>query len=205
MFFWRFCRFTGTLRVWTGKEGYPFHALACIGSKVAPVLSNSFLGGIDKCIQRNVSSLLTNVFRYLDDFLVFVQPCDKDKTVRDIVQVFIYCGLGLEFTHEAPQDNKLRFLDIKLDVKPDHVCWMHSPRSEKPLLNFNSLHSKVIKNGIAVPCLRSALLKCYVEAIGTSFSKELQSLKDAGSPSDVICLTVKKLIKMGKDGHIRNA
>lgn len=83
-----------------------------------------------------------------------------EKLVGDIVQVFTDCGLGLQLTHQLPQENQLQFFVIRFEVKPDHMrCWMCSPHSEKPLLNFNF-----------------------------AFSDQLQRLKDAGFPGDIIRL-----------------
>lgn len=140
------------------------------------------------------------MFRYVDDFVVLVQGCNFHQNVLDIVQVFRNCGLGLEFPYELPQDKQLQFLDVKLELKLDHVCWMYSPGSEKPLLNFNPGHSKVIKNGIAFSCLRSALFEFCGDQIGTSFFIQLVRLKDAGFMNGLSRLTVQKLIKRVKMG-----
>lgn len=44
----------------------------CIGSRVAPVLSNIFLGRIDRALEQDFEGIAQHVFRYVDDYLVFV-------------------------------------------------------------------------------------------------------------------------------------
>lgn len=78
------------------------------------------------------------------------------------------------------------------------MCWKYSPRSAKPLLNFNSGHSKVIKNGIAFSCLRSALVRSCFHQMRASFSEQVTRLTDAGFPDTIIRQTVHKLTKRVK-------
>lgn len=47
--------------------------------------------------------------------------------------------------NELLQDNQLQFLDLRLILAKNHACWQYSPKSEKPVLNFKSAHSKVVK------------------------------------------------------------
>lgn len=40
----------------------------CIGSKIAPVLSNIFLSGVDRVVRDALRGVADSVFRYVDDY-----------------------------------------------------------------------------------------------------------------------------------------
>lgn len=171
----------------------------CIGSKVAPVLSNIFLARVDRNIDKRGEDVVIKVLRYVDDFLVFVKKCDFKQTVTEVVQIFHNNGFGLQFTHEVPNNNQLQFLDVKLYLTNAHVCWEYSPRSEKPILNFNSSHSKIVKNGIAFSCLLSALSRSCFHQVSKSFVVQMERLRTAGFPEHVLCATTRKLLRRIKE------
>lgn len=182
---------------WEGRL-YVQKTGVCIGSKVAPVLSNIFLSYADRSIKVNLDNRVKQIFRYVDDYLVFVESHDFKAHVDDILKTFENCGFGLKFTFELPEDNQLQFLDIRLEKKVNHVCWSFLQRSEKPLLNYQSGHSKIVKCGIAVSCLGSALTKSCIHTLGSSFDKQVQRLRSAGFPKDVIALASNKILKKMK-------
>lgn len=135
----------------------------CIGSCVAPVLSNIFLWKPDVSLEGTLGSEgVKKVFRYVDDYLIFVEANGRADVVDKVSSVFNELGKGLKFTFETPSDGCLQFLDLSLRVSSSHVCWAFSPRSKKALLPYESAHSKIIKRGIAASCLGSALKKsCF--------------------------------------------
>lgn len=104
-------------------------------------------------------------------------------------------GGGLSFTKEVPQNNGIQFLDISLTFQKNHVCWQYSPRSSKPLLNFSSKHSKVVKNGIAMSCLKSALTKSCEHKMSDSFNAQVTRLLDVGYPRDAVATVAERLKK----------
>lgn len=171
----------------------------CIGSKVAPALSNIFLGRVDRSIENSLDGAVIKVFRYVDDFLVFVKKPDFKQTITAVIQLFHKSGFGLQFTHEVPSNSQLQFLDVKVYLTNTHVCWEYSPRSEKPILNFNSAHSKIVKNGIAFSCLFAALSKSCFHQVSKSFLTQLTQLRMAGFPENVLCGTTKKLVRRIKE------
>ncbi|XP_042150264.1 uncharacterized protein LOC120836611, partial [Ixodes scapularis] len=120
----------------------------CIGSRVAPMLSSIFLGKVDRALEHRLANNTKKVVRYVDDYLVFVEKNNFSRTMSEVLKTFAEEGLGLRFTSETPKEHKIQFLDIQIDVKEDHVCWMHHPRSTKKLLDYRSAHSKLVKNGI---------------------------------------------------------
>lgn len=138
----------------------------CIGSRIAPVLSNIFLGCIDEDIEQELGWCGVKIFRYVDDYLVIVDESKSSRTLGDVLDVFKRVGKGLKFTYEVPQQNELRFLDLMLSASHDHICWEFWPRSKKEILSYSSGHSKIVKDGIAgSSVLRSAINKTCLHRI----------------------------------------
>lgn len=120
--------------------------------------------------------MCTRVFKYVDDFLVFTEPCHVVRRVPDVMKIFKECGLGIKFTFELPKEKQIQSLDLKLFIERRHVCWMYSPRSRKLVLNFDSGHSKIVKTGIAVSSLRCVFAKSCVHQYANSFSEQVARL-----------------------------
>lgn len=57
-----------------------------------------FLGYMNKKIEYSSNALARKVFRYVDDYLVFIDRSTLDRTVVDTLKVFREYGQGLEFT-----------------------------------------------------------------------------------------------------------
>lgn len=129
----------------------------CIGSCVAPILCDIFLSYFDRDLQTALSSLVINVFRYVDDYLVLVHSPSLDKNRDKIIENFEKNEHALRFTHEVPYDKILQFLDLELSFRADHLCWSYSLRSKKPILDYSSSHSKVVKSGIAIHLLNETM------------------------------------------------
>lgn len=74
--------------------------------------------------------------------------------------------MGLIFTTELRKNNELQFLDLKLVLHREHICWCSHQRSAKPVLDYMSGHFKLVKRGIVKSCLMSALQKSCGHLIG---------------------------------------
>lgn len=105
-------------------------------------------------------------------------------------------SLGLNFTCELPTKGCLQFLDLRLHLEPGHLCWEYFRRSAKPLLNFSSGHSMLVKNGIAFSVLRSAVFKSCMHKTGNSFQAQITRLVGSGFPEHLMHKTAQKLIKI---------
>lgn len=70
----------------------------------------------------------------------------------------------------------------------------------KPLLNYKSGHTKLVKNAIALSCFTSALKKTCTHLVESSFSAQVKKLRQAGFPRDVLIKVCEKLIKKIKRG-----
>lgn len=176
----------------------------CIGACVAPVLCDIFLAKIDKTISENLdSSLVTKVFRYVDDYLVMINRPEGnsgDIVVNSVLDVFTRHSGGLKFTHERQNGLFLQYLDLKMKFTERHVCWLYHPRTKKGLLPFDSAHSKLVKRSIASSCLQAALAKSCPHTLQESFEKQIDRLSSAGFPATVLLAVAEKLLRKVKTG-----
>lgn len=93
----------------------------CIGSCVAPVLSDIYLSARDgKICDRCGEFGVATAFRYVDDFLVVLND-DKEcfqTRVSEVVTAFTNCLQLLTLTYECPVNDQIRFLDLRLYFGP---------------------------------------------------------------------------------------
>ncbi|XP_075737707.1 uncharacterized protein LOC142777277 [Rhipicephalus microplus] len=175
----------------------------CIGSCLAPILSDIFLAHHDRVLSNKLDdSVVFKVCRFVDDYLVLLKGDSQNfQTISsDVLTVFRECLKPLVLTHESPTDNNLKFLDLKLLLDSRHVCWMYEPRSGKPLLPFSSAHSKLVKRGIANLCLVNALKKSCPHMVHHSFALQVERLTKAGYPAHVLVSVAEKLVTVLKRG-----
>ncbi|XP_064482825.1 uncharacterized protein LOC135395309 [Ornithodoros turicata] len=175
----------------------------CIGSSVAPVLSDVFLTEVDS----QVSGVLPTVvgvkraFRYVDDYLVLL-PLDAlgevhvcEDRARQVTDVFHRFGVGLKFTSEVAVEGVLRFLDLRLWSSKDHLCWGFSPRSKKALLPFESGHSKIVKRGIVRSCMVAALNKSCLHKVAEAYTQQCDRILQNGYPVSLLQSVCDKLLR----------
>lgn len=106
-------------RTFIQKEG------VCIGSCVAPLLSDIFLGRVDRVLAvKLMSTNVIKVYRFVNLFLVVLRKgaSSFENEVRSTLAVFEDCLNPLQVTHEIPQGNVLKFLDISLMFSGNQVC-----------------------------------------------------------------------------------
>ncbi|CAN7937445.1 unnamed protein product, partial [Ixodes hexagonus] len=136
------------------------------------------------------------VFRYIDDFLVFIASgIDAFKAEAAKTLTTFRERLGtLDVTHEMPVDNTIRFLHIRLLFLDDHICRCYEPRANKPLLPFHSAHSKLVKRGIVNLCFTNALKKSCEHLTSASFEQQVQRLTAAGYPKHILVSVAEGLL-----------
>lgn len=176
-------------KVFTQKSGI------CIGSRVAPVLSDIFLSCVDRVLHTDFGEMVLKVFRYVDDYMILLRRKDYLRQMIDILKCFRERGQGLQFTSACPVNGALQFLDFSLSFHDSRVCWAFAPRSRKPLLSFFSCHSKIVKSGIAVNILFSALTKSCEHMLASSFQCQVERLRNAGFPDDALVSALQKVIR----------
>lgn len=176
----------------------------CIGSCIAPVLSDLFLACIDKEISSRLNkTFVAKIFRFVDDYLVLlkgVEPEGREGIVESVFSMFQECGKGLKFTREVPVEGCLQYLDLSISFKDSSPCWTYCPRSKKSILNYNSAHSKLVKRGIAMNCLRAALQKSCEHKMNISVQQQVLRLRSAGFPDSTLTSVAESLIKEVRHG-----
>lgn len=118
--------------------------------------------------------------------------------MKNILEVFRECMSPLVLTHEVPDGGTIRFLDLSITIDRDHVCWAYAPRGSKPLLPFESAHSKVVKRAIVKACFAHALRKSCYHKIQASFNSQVERLTNAGFPYHVMTAVAECLLKEQK-------
>ena len=177
----------------------------CIGSCLAPRLSDLFLAQLCvKLSERLKGTKVVRTFRYVDDFLFFVN-CPSEWLVAEfngLIPVIKDCLEPLEVTHELPQNGTMRFLDLRLSLDCDHSCWHYEPRASKPLLPYHSAPSKLVKRAITKLCFKSALTKSCHHMVQFSFDQQRKRLLDAGFPQALLVSVAECILRDSKN---RNA
>lgn len=170
----------------------------CIGSCLAPVLSDIFLAHHDRVLSERLNDFNgSKVFRFVDDYLVFL-PHDVShfpSVVNSLLTVFSTVLDPLKLTHEVPVDNVIQFLDIRLTLSEQHVCWKYQPRANKPLLPFNSSHSKLVKRGIVNLCFVNAIRRSCHHAMPSGLKEQSERLVAAGFPGTLLVSVAEKVLK----------
>ncbi|XP_042149994.1 uncharacterized protein LOC121838063, partial [Ixodes scapularis] len=181
-----------TLVEYEGKV-YIQRAGVCIGSCLAPVLSEIYLFYVDAKVQADLQRDFPDakVFRYVDDYLILHSAISDSAAIETVFQKNSH---GLTFTKEAPSPEGLQFLDLRLVPTSKGICWAHQQRSSKPVLPFNSSHSRNVKNGIVRNLVASAKVKSCQHLSAPSLSKQISRLIKAGYPRDLIETTIKRLV-----------
>lgn len=195
-----------TFATWNGST-YLQKTGICIGSCIAPVLSDLFLAFHNRILQQNLdSSKIVRVFRYVDDYLVFLDSNSRTfpTLVADVLSTFQKYLDPLKLTHELPVEHSIRFLDLRLFLKNCHICWSYEPRAKKPLLHHSSAHSKLVKRGIAKLCLKNSLKKSCVHMTDMSFKTQTTRLVSAGYPLSILISVSECLLKEVKQAEASN-
>ncbi|XP_077516534.1 uncharacterized protein LOC144126337 [Amblyomma americanum] len=185
-----------------GESSHIQKSGVCIGSCIAPILSDIYLAHHDRLLAERLPSVVTKVFRFVDDYLVLLADnvCSFPCTVSRVLSSFKQCLSPLMLTHETPESGSLRFLDLRLSLAERHLCWRYEPRGGKSLLPYSSAHSKIVKRGIANLCFTNALKKSCLHSMGDSFNKQSSRLERAGYPKTLLISVAEGLLKKLKGG-----
>lgn len=171
----------------------------CIGSCVAPILSDIYLASVDRNITASLDKqVFFKVVRYVDDYLLlFTRKNQQDEklALENALSVFKEKTANLVSTSEVPIGGQLQFLDLRLCIQEHHVCWKYSPRSAKGLLPYGSCHSKLVKRGTVSFCLLSSLRKSCHHLMSESFEYQLNRARKSGYPAHMPSVVMWSLLK----------
>ncbi|XP_077535955.1 uncharacterized protein LOC144148269 [Haemaphysalis longicornis] len=174
------------------KEG------VCIGSSLAPVLSDLLLASLDRQLQMALEEKsVVKTFRYVDDFLVvFKKKCGAEaEQVGELLDVFSSVLSPFSLTTEMPERGTIRFLDMSLTFCGHYVCWEYAPRSQKGFLSFSSAHTKLVKRGIVRAALKNSVLRSCHHRMFQSLQAQAERLLIAGYPRTLLLTVAESVLK----------
>ncbi|XP_064470235.1 uncharacterized protein LOC135384986 [Ornithodoros turicata] len=167
----------------------------CIGSCLAPVLSDIVLARLDREIAGRVQNEVVRVFRYVDDYLVVLRHQDTEQMMESVLTSIQEALRPLETTQERMTNGSIKFLDLSLTFTEEHACWMYSPRGNKPLLPFSSAHSKLVKRSIINTCFRNAINKSCPHSMSHSMHQQAIRLEKSGYPTTLLTTVAESLLR----------
>lgn len=174
----------------------------CIGSCLAPILSDLVLAQLDRKLQEALKeSAVQKVFRFVDDFLIIFRAAvgSSAQKVRELYKIFCDVLGEFDLTKEEPTNGELQFLDVRLHLDRQHVCWTYAPRSKKALLPHSSAHSKLVKRAVATSALKNSLSRSCEHTVEISFHTQIQRLRSAGYPEQLLHSVANRIM-----GDLRN-
>lgn len=182
-----------TYILWDGKPFIQKQGI-CIGSCIAPILSDLFLGSLNRTLLTHLTGTsVFKCFRYVDDYL-YLMNCDKgsfESEVSNLLTLVRDCLQPLQLTHEVSGENG----SLKFYSHDTHTCWLYDPRGNKPLLPFASSHSKLVKRSIVRHCLDNAISKSCRHLMATSLDCQKARLAQAGYPDHLLVSVAESLLK----------
>ena len=173
-----------------------------VGSPLAPILANIFMGYHEKEWIRNYNyGGLFYYKRYVDDiFAVF-------ETKDQAVSFYNYINRqyrNIKFTMEAEKNGKLPFLDVLVCNKPNLVTSVYRKPTYTGLLpNFFSFTPSKYKNGL----IKTLLDRCYkINNTWIGFYKDLENLTKVLNknqfPTKLINKVTKKYLNLKQDKRL---
>lgn len=145
-------------------------------------------------------SIVKRVFRFVDDYLVILD-CRLEAIhleAPSILSQFSSVLNPLIVTHELPSNGCMRFLELGLYFTSNHVCWAFEPRANKPILPFDSAHSKLVKRSIIHSCFTSAIKKSCEHKLKNSFLNQKCRLVQAGYPITLLSSVAETMLRTDK-------
>lgn len=178
----------------------------CIGSCLAPILSNLYMAKGDRELQPRLQGYgVVACFRYVDDFLLCF-PRSKCANIKPevFVAMFKTTFRGLDFTYELPTSSGIKFLDIMISQGEGHMCWEYDVRGDKSLLSYSSGHSKLVKRSVAYACMLNSCQKSCDHMVARSLMKQIDRLRDSDYPDALITALAERLLKTIGSTHNTN-
>ncbi|CAN8002462.1 unnamed protein product [Ixodes hexagonus] len=147
----------------------------CIGSSLAPILSEVYLSTLDQAVHARLQSFPQGcaiIRRYVDEIFICVFG---GPSVDWGVALIKEQARELFFTREDSIGGCLTFLDLKV-FSSVGLCWSYGKEAPKPVLAYQSCHPKTVKRGIVFSLFRNALKKSCAHHLEEAFSLQFSRL-----------------------------
>ncbi|CAN8030099.1 unnamed protein product, partial [Ixodes persulcatus] len=151
----------------------------CIGSSLAPKLSEVYLAPLDVALGQAGSVLLA---RYVDDILICSDVTDALQKVKDFR---VQATPELTFSSEEPEEGVLQYLDLRLNTL-DVFFWEYGKLAVKHLFPFKSCHSKLVTRIVVMSLLDNALKTSCRHKVQEAVRRQLGRVKGAGYKSNIV-------------------
>lgn len=132
------------------------------------------------------------LLRFGVDYLVLVKDLTGSVVLPGVIKTFSKRGFGLEHTLELPSDGEVQFSDFVIKLMPYHTCWIYKPTSTNPFLSYESAHSKIVKNGVATSCTKSAMTKSCKHLIAQILAAQIKRVRAAACSQKCVLLACEK-------------
>jgi hypothetical protein len=155
-------------------------------------------------LKEEIEDLKTLILRFVDDFDALFTDLEVQKKADEVFKE-VGNQMKLKFTQEVEvRGEGLQFLDLKQSTK-DGLCVEYGQRSGKPILSFESNHSKSVFEGIVIGALKNAVTKSCPCKVGSALEKQEERLVRAGYPRRMIEIAKRKVItkKPKKEWEVR--
>lgn len=188
-------------RLYIQKEG------VCIGSSVAPILSEIYLNRLDSVVFDRINEIGPEhaiVRRYVDDIIVCTFKDGLSATIEGLIRA---TAPELGFTIEKPNKGVLQFLDLRIHLE-NGLCWEYGKLSPKPILPRQSCHSKIVKAGIVKSLIKNSLKKSCIHFMDQALKRQYERLEDAGYEEAFVSRQLAIEVsgkKVGRSGRNRSA
>ncbi|CAN8026771.1 unnamed protein product, partial [Ixodes persulcatus] len=99
----------------------------------------------------------------------------------------------LLLSHEEPIEEDLHFLDLRSNVS-NGLCWEYGKLEPKPLLPYQSSHSKLVKRGVVTSLPNNAIKKSCVHRVDAAIKYQQTRFKNAGYKANVVESVTRKML-----------
>jgi hypothetical protein len=167
----------------------------CIGSQLAPFLTNIYLAPFDACADKILDSnkLVHAIYRYVDDVIVL---CHPSVGLTSVLKTLASTCPELTFTEDL--SDPLQFLDLRIVSSPSKpMCWAYGKSAPKALLPAQSFHSRIVKASVNESLINAAYRKSCSHFLVPALDSQVLRLQKAGYSAPSIQKSLARVIHKG--------
>lgn len=148
---------------------------------MAPFLSDLLLANLDRALEARLREFsVVRTLRYVNGYLFLrSDPQVFRPEVAQVLETFCEDLRTLVVTHELPDKDNIRFLDLRTFFFEDHTFWCYEHSAQKPILPFTIAHSKLVKRAIVQACFSNPLQRSCHHALLASLLDQSERLEKA--------------------------